>query len=240
MPSQKRAKANRAEQVQARRAMRGIRRRLSPNLIVTSVVLAVVLIVGGAVWLANRGGGGAATASERLVRVDSHKLTTAADGKVTVVEFLDFECGSCLAAFPHVERLRAEYAGRFTYVMRYFPLPSHPNGMPAALAAQAAANQGKLEPMYRKLFETQQAWGGKQDNQSALFESYAGELGLDLTRFKADVADAATRSRVQADVADGEALGVTGTPTFFVNGAKFTGRPDYAGLKAAVDKALAS
>ena len=62
--------------------------------------------------------------SEALVRPDSHRLSTAADGKTTVVEFLDFECESCLAAYPGVEKLRAEYGDKITYVVRYFPIAS--------------------------------------------------------------------------------------------------------------------
>jgi protein-disulfide isomerase len=218
--------------------------RMSPNMKFLAGLGAAILLIAGFIWFANRDSAPETTPaaiSERLVRADSHRLgTPAADGKVTLVEFLDFECESCKAAYPSVERIREEYDGKITYVLRYFPLPGHRNGVPAARAAQAAANQGKLEPMYRKLFETQASWGEKQEDQTALFESYAQELGLDLAVYRADVTAAATASRIDADVADGKALGVTGTPTFYLNGAKFTGRPDYAGLKTAIDAALAS
>lgn len=211
---------------------------LSRNLKLTLGVLAAVLaIVGAAVYFA----ADSAPAAEEtnLVRADSHRISTAADGKVTVVEFLDFECPSCGAAYPGVEQLRTEYAGRITYVVRQFPLDMHPNAANAAAAAQAAANQGKFEAMYRKLFETQASWGGQDTDHSATFAGYARELGLDLDRFQADVVAQATADRVAADRADGVAAGVRGTPTFFVNGKLFDGQPTYANLKAAVDAALA-
>ncbi|MCL8251012.1 MULTISPECIES: thioredoxin domain-containing protein [Aeromicrobium] len=154
------------------------------------------------------------------VRADSHRLDTADDGKVTLVEFLDLECESCAAAYPFVEDLREKYAGRVTFVMRYFPLESHLNSRNAAHAVEAAARQGRLEDMYRRMFETQQQWGESQESQAPLFRTFADELGLDLATYDADVAGEAVAARVQADVDDGLALGVTGTPTFFLNGEK--------------------
>ena len=137
-----------------------------------------------------------------------------------MVEFLDFECESCRAAHPLVEELKQEYGDRITFVNRYFPLPGHRNSGTAALAVEAAAQQGKYQQMAAKLFETQTEWGGKQDSQAPAFRSFAQELGLDLARYDAAVADEATRERIRKDVADGTALGVTGTPTFFLNGKK--------------------
>ncbi|MER7417367.1 thioredoxin domain-containing protein [Micromonospora peucetia] len=214
---------------------------MSTNLKVTLALVAVALLTVIGVVVANQNDRPTAAAgSEMLVRADSHRLSTAADGKATVVEFLDFECESCLAAYPGVEKLRAEYGDRITYVVRYFPIASHPNAYNAAHAAEAAARQGKFEPMYKKLFDTQNAWGHNQQSQAAVFEGFAQELGLDVAKFKADVVSAEVEARVKADAADGEALGVQGTPTFFINGTRFTDQPTYDGLKAAIDASLAS
>jgi len=207
------------------------------------VVLAAVMI-GGLIAISKLGGddpapAGSTAANEALVRSDSHKLSTAADGKVTVVEFLDFECESCGAAYPGVEKLRAEYKDKITYVVRYFPIQSHPNAMNAARAAEAAAKQGKFEAMYVKLFDNQTTWGHKQEAQTKAFEGYAREIGLDLGKFRADVADASTEQRITKDSDDGQTVGVQGTPTFFINGERFTDDATYEGLKAAVDAALA-
>ena len=69
---------------------------------------------------------------------------------------------------------------------------------------------------------TQDQWHGKAESQAPLFRTYAGELGLDLAAFDAAVADDKTKERIRADITDGTALGVTGTPTFFLNGEKLT------------------
>ncbi|AOT04400.1 DsbA family protein [Arthrobacter sp. U41] len=159
-------------------------------------------------------------ASAQLVREDSHRLTSPAVEKAQLVEFLDFECESCRAAHPLVEELKQGYGDRITFVNRYFPLPGHRNSGTAALAVEASAQQGKYEQMAARLFETQTQWGGQQESQAPVFRGYAQELGLDLARYDAAVADEKTRERIRKDAADGAALGVTGTPTFFLNGKK--------------------
>ena len=78
---------------------------------------------------------------------ESHRLTDPEGSTITFVEFLDFECEACGAVFPYVEELRAEYGDRVTFIMRYFPLPSHFNAENAALAVEAAARKGRLETM---------------------------------------------------------------------------------------------
>lgn len=90
--------------------------------------------------------------------------------------------------------------------------------MNAAIAAEAAAQQGQYEAMYQLLFETQTQWGESSKDQSAVFRGFAEELGLEMTAYDAAVADPATRARVEADITDAMALGVSGTPTFFLNG----------------------
>ncbi|MGY3520346.1 DsbA family protein [Micromonospora sp. PTRAS2] len=174
-----------------------------------------------------------------LVREDSHRLATATDSRVTLVEFLDFECESCAAAYPAVKQVLATYQGRITFVVRYFPIPSHPNADLAARTAQAAANQGRFAEMYAKLFENQNAWGHQERPQTEVFLAYARDLDLDLDRFRRDLDDPATAARVARDKADGQAAGVTGTPTFFLNGRQLTELRSQDDLTAALDAALA-
>jgi len=179
----------------------------------------------------------ASGAAVEVVREDSHVLGKPGATTVTLVEFLDFECEACGAAYPFVESLREKYAGQVTFVARYFPIPSHKNALNAAIAAEAAARQGQFEQMYTKLFETQKEWGEQQDSRAPLFRQFADDLGLDLAQFDADVADAAVRDRVLSDQNDGTALGVTGTPTFFLNGELL--QPESADdLIRAIDDAL--
>ncbi|WP_448223569.1 DsbA family protein [Gordonia iterans] len=171
--------------------------------------------------------------TELLVRADSNKLSNGPEA--TFVEFLDFECEGCLAAFPAVEELRTKYGDRVTFVVRHMPL--HNNSMNAALASEAAANQGKFEPMYKRLFETVGEWGHKEDSQEEYFAGLARDLGLDMNRYSADVKDPATRARVDQSTKDGTALGVQGTPTFFLNGERLNPRTAQD-LQAAFDNAL--
>ncbi|GGZ72411.1 MULTISPECIES: DsbA family protein [Streptomyces] len=221
---------------------------MTKNLKISLALVAVVLAVVGALLAANRtpdasadasdSGEGKAADASVLVRPDSHRLSTAKDGKVTVVEFLDLECESCRAAFPVVEELREEYAGRVTFVMRYFPIPSHKNAELAARAVEAASRQGKLEAMYRKMYETQESWGDQQVSHEETFRGFAKELGLDMKKFEADWKDPATAKRVEKDRQDGLALGVQGTPTFFINGKRpqIQSKQDF---KAAIEAELA-
>lgn len=159
-----------------------------------------------------------AAAQQQVVRENSRVLSQAPDEKAVLVEFLDFECEACGAAYPFVEELRAEYSDNVTFVQRYFPLPGHLNSMNAAVAVEAAAQQDAYEDMYKKMFDTQAQWGESADNKSALFRTYAEDLGLDMAAYDATVADPATEERVKLDIADGKALGVTGTPAFFLDG----------------------
>ena len=195
---------------------------MSTNLKI-SAALVVAFVLGVVVLLGLNGGSSAApgaTADAALVRDDSHRLSTAEDGRVTLVEFLDFECESCLAAYPFVEQLREQYEGEVTFVARYFPMPGHANAENAAVAVEAAAQQGEFEAMYHRMYETQPEWGERQDSQAALFRTFAADLGLDMAAYDAAVADPATLERVLRDREDGLALGVEGTPTFFLNGEK--------------------
>ena len=140
-----------------------------------------------------------------------------ARGEPVLVEFLDFECEACGAVYPVIEEIRKQYDGRITYVARYFNT-NHANSMNAALAAEAAGQQGKFEEMYRKLFESQPEWAEQQDSQADKIRGYAEELGLDMQAYDQAVADPATQQRVEEDHNTGLSLGVQGTPTFFLNG----------------------
>ncbi|MFQ1004356.1 DsbA family protein [Modestobacter sp. SSW1-42] len=195
---------------------------MSSNLKISAAlvaVFAVALAVFGVVR-AQGGDEGLPAANAAVVREDSHRLSSAADGRVTLVEFLDFECEGCLAAYPFVEELRQAYDGRITFVARYFPMPGHANAENAAVAVEAAAQQDRFEDMYDRMYETQSQWGEKQDSQAAVFRGFAEELGLDMAAFDAAVAAPETLERVLRDREDGIALGVEGTPTFFLNGQK--------------------
>ena len=153
-----------------------------------------------------------------LVRDDSRVLGEEGSSDVTFVEFLDFECESCGAAFPVVEQMRERYAGEVTFVIRYFPLDSHFNAERAARAVESAARQDKLEEMYQMMYETQESWGEQQVPLDNVFRDFAEQIGLDMKQYDADYASNEVRERVRRDVEDGLELGVQGTPTFYLDG----------------------
>ncbi|WP_159928170.1 DsbA family protein [Rhodococcus sp. WAY2] len=206
-----------------------------------SVALVVAFAVGlGVLLLVNRSDSApvpADGAAAAVVRPDSHRLNTVADGKATFVEFLDFECEACRSVYPAIEQLRTDYGDRVSFVVRYFPLPGHFNAERAARAVEAAAQQGRFEQMYQRMYETQAEWGEQRTPKDEVFRGYAADLGLDLAAFDAAYTDPATLDRIRADVADGEALGVQGTPTFFLNGEKIE-PTSYQDLTDALDAAL--
>lgn len=215
----------------------------SQKAILVTVGLAVVLLVVALVYVLLSENRASAPETEgndgpQVVRENSHVLDDGGDAAVTVVEFLDFECEACGAFYPLVEDLREKFDGEITYVIRYFPLPGHFNSKNAAIAAEAAAQQGRLEDMYHRLFQTQAQWGEAQESRANLFRGFAVELGLDMAAFDEAVADPATAQRVEFDVDEGERLGVSSTPTFFIDGEqvvleKWTDLED--GIEAAVN-----
>lgn len=140
---------------------------------------------------------------------------------VTFTEFLDFECEACGAAYPVVEQVREKYAGKVTFEIRYFPIPSHFNADRAARAVESAARQGKLTEMYNLMYTNQKAWAEQQEPKDELFRSYAKSLGLDMKKYDADYDSTSVAERVQRDAKAGTELGVQGTPTFFINGELF-------------------
>lgn len=162
-------------------------------------------------------GNNEAPLSYSALRPDTHILDDAGEGAVTLVEFLDFECEACGAFFPITEELRKEFAGEVTFAFRYFPLPGHVNSINAALAVEAAAQQGELEAMFVRMFETQAEWGESQESKAEVFRQFAADLGLNLLEYDAAVEAPETLERVRADFEDGIALGVESTPTFFLN-----------------------
>ncbi|MDT9687405.1 thioredoxin domain-containing protein [Streptomyces sp. P9(2023)] len=219
--------------------------KLKKNLLAAGVLLAALAVAFGSFMLFSPKDTSSVSVSAepaadaKPVRDDSHRLTSPARSELTVVEFLDFECEGCGAAHPIVEKLRAEYKDRVTFVARYFPMPGHRNSTTAALAVEAAAQQGKFEPMYSKLFGTQKEWGEAQDSKAGLFRTFAEGLGLDMTKYDAVVKAPATLERVKADQKDGLGLGVQGTPTFFVDGVKIQTPRSYEEFKALIDSRLA-
>jgi protein-disulfide isomerase len=137
----------------------------------------------------------------------------ASHAPVTVVEYGDFECPNCKQAAPAVKLLLERFPGRMRLVYRHFPLEEvHPHALQAALAAEAAAGQGKFWPMHDLLFDNQRHLKLPQ------LRGYAQRLELDMLRYDAEMEGELYLQRVREQVEGGERSGVRGTPAFFLNG----------------------
>lgn len=202
------------------------------------MVVAALLALTAAVLISRDGGESAQStksdaAGPPLVREDSPRLTSG--DKAVFVEFLDFECEACGAAHPTLKNLRDKYGDDVTFVVRYMPL--HGNSMNAALAAEAAREQGEFEAMHDKLFDSQSEWSHSTSSKEEVFAGYADELGLDMKQYRQDVTDPAAKKRIEQSQKDAQAVGVTGTPTFFLNGEKFE-PTTIDGFSTALDAAI--
>lgn len=220
--------------------------KLTTNVKVSAALIALFVVLLSVLLYTNRTGTNAGTtgsetpgaAATPVWTTDIRTLTTATDDRVQLVEFLDFECESCRAMYPVIERIRSEYAGRINIGIRYFPIPSHTNSHLAARVVEAAARQERLEPMYKLMYETQAQWGESSQSQERVFWGFAEQLGLDMAVFERDVNDPAVGARVDRDFDDGLALGVQGTPTLFLNGLELPPMPSYELLRDRIDAAL--
>jgi Na+/H+ antiporter NhaA len=166
------------------------------------------------------------------VDIERDHIRGPVDGAVTVIEFGDFQCPHCGEAEPVVRELLADTTIR--YVWRHLPLTDvHPQAQLAAEASEAAAAQDAFWPMHDLLLAHQDALRLRD------LLRYAGELGLDLDRFQDDLRRRKHEARVAQDVESADLSGVSGTPTFFINGQRHFGAFDLASLTAAVTTARA-
>jgi protein-disulfide isomerase len=139
------------------------------------------------------------------------------NAKVVIEEFGDFQCPPCALLHPDLKKLEAEYGDKLAVVFRNNPLPMHKHAYDAARAAEAAGLQGRFFEMHDLLYENQKAWESAPDPR-ADFVNYARQLGLNVGQFQSDMVGPIVNSRVALDLRRGESLGVTGTPTLFLNG----------------------
>jgi protein-disulfide isomerase len=156
-----------------------------------------------------------------------------ADAPLTLVEYGDYQCPYCGAAYPVVKRLQKTLGKKLRFVFRNFPLTqAHPYALIAAEAAEAAALQGKFWEMHDLLFEQQTFL--KPD----IISSWAKRIGLDLEKFGIDIKQGVVEERIKEDRQSGIRSGVNGTPTFYINGTRYDGPPDYGSLLTALESKL--
>ena len=166
------------------------------------------------------------------ISVDNEPSIGPATAPVTIVMFSDFQCPACSRTHPVLKRVIAEFPGKVRFVVRDYPLEMHKDAFNAALAANAAAKQGKFEAYTEKLYTSQDAL------DKASLVRYAADLDLNAKQFEIDFSDAAAAAEIKADQADGESHGVNSTPTIFVNGVKVHSLSASA-FRRAINRALA-
>jgi protein-disulfide isomerase len=206
------------------------------------LIIAAVALAGGAALYLSRHGSTAEATDKNTAAAPSGggRIRGAADAPVTLVEYGDYQCPTCGHYHPITLELLSRYQGKLKLEYHHFPLITiHPNAMGAALAAEAAGDQGKYWEMHDLLYEHQQQWA-PSPNAEAIFLQFALQLGLDANRFMQSMRSPEARDRILADVTRGNSIVKEGTPTFLINGQPVGGLPGLEGLKEKIDGQLAA
>ena len=178
------------------------------------ILLATVAIVGLAVYFFSKPTPPPKPlAREELVAPDSFSIGNAS-ASAYLVEFSDFQCPACRAFSPVVDELAKKYTDKLFFVYRHYPLSQHAFAKPAAIAAEAAGQQGKFWEMSKLLFENQDKLSG------SLWASLADELKLDRVKFDAALNSQEIKAKIDRDEIAAIQLKLPGTPSFFLNGVR--------------------
>jgi protein-disulfide isomerase len=168
------------------------------------------------------------------VSEDRDHVQGAPDAAVTLLEYGDYECPYCGAAYPIVKQIQEAIGDGLRFVFRNFPITTaHPHAEQAAEAAEAAAAQGRFWPMHDLLYENQQ----RLEAEDLL--AFAAQLGLDVDRFERELREHVHAPRVREDFMSGVRSGVNGTPTFYINGLRHDHSYDYDTMLGALQRAAA-
>ncbi len=160
-----------------------------------------------------------------------HPSTGPQTAPVTMVEFSDFECPICRRIEPELEQLRQSGGERMRFVWVDFPLDAHHHAMLAADAARCAGEQGQFWPYHDALMSGRESLGAQN------LTDLAARLGLDSTKFNSCLAERKYQGQIESDMDLGDRLGISGTPTIFINGSQYSGVQSLGDLKAAIDHA---
>lgn len=176
-------------------------------------------------------------AQEPVNVVDSDWVKGTEEAEATLIEYGDFQCPACGAYYPMVKQLIDDYPESLRVVYRHYPLPSHPSAIPAALASEAAGDQGKFWEMHDMLFERQEEWSELRNPKDRFIE-YAQELELDIEQFETYYESDEARDDVNVDLLSGNKLGVNATPTFYLNGTKLQPVRSYDEFSSRIQEAI--
>ena len=185
----------------------------------------------------------AAAANDELVaRADRGRIRGDSSSKIWLIVASDFECPYCKLWHDSTDAtLRREYIdnGKVRLAFMNFPLRQHPHALPAAEAAMCASAQGKFWEMHDAIFASQDRWKSTRD-ATAIFESLAGDVGVDVPALRQCVASHRMRPMIQADYDKGVAAGVNATPFFFVGNERLSGAQPASAFRRILDAALSA
>lgn len=195
------------------------------------VIIGIITVVlfGGAIWYS----GVSSDQNNEGVEI-AEKIKGNPDAAVTLVEYSDFQCPACASFQPVVAEILSKYGDKLKFEYKHFPLPIHPHALAAAVAAEAAGQQDKFFEFHDLLFTNQKTWAAA-GNPSTFFIQYAEELDLDLDTFKRHMNSTVLRDKARADFKDGQELGVSGTPSFYLNG-EFLDPNEFKTIEGFVDR----
>ncbi len=152
---------------------------------------------------------------------------------VTIVEFSDFQCPYCNRGGKNMKEAAKQFGDKVRVVFKHYPLPFHKQAPDAAKAAMAAGEQGKFWQMHDQLFANQ-----RRLKEDGIFDELAKELGLNMAKFKKDFQNPEYDKIIKQDMAQGQKVGVRGTPAFFINGTRIVGAQPTSKFKSEIEKAL--
>lgn len=156
------------------------------------------------------------------IKLEDRPHTAGATAKVVVAEFACFQCPFCAHLAPKLKQIEKKFGAKVTHYYKFFPVRSHKQGVPTALAGYAAHKQGKFWQLYDLMY------ANRANLEEADVKGYAQQAGLDMAKFDADRKAPAAMKAVEKDKLEGMRLGVEGTPAFFVNGKLYQGANDIA------------
>ncbi len=154
------------------------------------------------------------------------------DAVVTIVEWSDFQCPFCKRVTPTLAQIEKEYGDKVRIAFKHLPLSIHAQAPQAHAASEAAHRQGKFWEMHDRIFASQ------RDLSVGTLDRYAREIGLDMDRFAKDISASDVQKRIDDDLKQASKLGVTGTPSFFINGKFLSGAQPFPNFKRLIDAAL--
>ena len=239
-----------------------MQRNSSAGALVTAAVILGASILGGSYWLAlaiDRGSAEIAELNQALkaaavapapaarpsapARPDPEKIYEIEIGdspirgsesaKVTIVEWADFQCPFCVRVHPTLEKIAEEYGDKVRFGFKHLPLSMHTKARAAHQASEAAHRQGKFWEMHDRIF------ANPKDLSEETYLRYANEIGLDIEKYKSDFSSSSVRKTIDADLAKARELGVSGTPSFFLNGRFLSGAQPYGAFARVIDEELA-